>query len=380
MPSAEIITIGTELLLGEITDTNATYLARALRALGIDVYRKTTVGDNVQRIAQAIRQALERAQIVITTGGLGPTVDDPTRQAVAQAMGVDSEFHPELWQQIQRRFERMGRQASENNRRQAYIPRGALVIENPVGTAPSFVVESAEKAVIALPGVPREMEYLLHRAVIPYLRQRFGLNAIIKARLLHTAGAGESQIDELIGELETLDNPTVGLAAHAGRVDVRITAKAASEEDADALIAPIEADIRRRLGEWVFGADEDTLEHVALQNLARCGWSLAVVEAGLGGNLVRKLAPQAGPFLAGEILPALPSSSDLLTLTDAYRQWRRADVGLGVAVRPTPETLEVLFALISPRGVQQFSRPYGGPPASAPLWAVNQGLNLLRTL
>ncbi len=139
MPTAEIITIGTELLLGEIVDTNSQFLARQLRDVGIDLFRITTVGDNVGRIAKAIQQALKRCDIVLTTGGLGPTVDDPTRDAVAQALGVPTEYHPELWSQIRDRFKRFGRIPTENNRRQAYIPQGAIPIENPVGTAPTAV-------------------------------------------------------------------------------------------------------------------------------------------------------------------------------------------------------------------------------------------------
>src|SRR4030042_5061373 len=141
MPVAEIITIGTEILLGEIIDTNAQFIARKLRDAGIDLYRKTTVGDNTHRIAQAIQQSLERCDIVLTTGGLGPTVDDPTREAVALALGVELEYREDLWEQIQARFQRFGRQPTENNRRQAYIPKGAIAIENPVGTAPIFIVE-----------------------------------------------------------------------------------------------------------------------------------------------------------------------------------------------------------------------------------------------
>src|SRR4030066_1722983 len=160
MPSAEIITIGTELLLGEIVDTNSHFIARCLRDAGIDLYRKTTVGDNVKRIAFAIQQALERCDIVITSGGLGPTVDDPTRDAVALAVGMTSEYHPELWEQIKARFLRYGRVPTENNRRQAYIPKGAIAIENPVGTAPIFIVELGNQVIISLPGVPREMETL----------------------------------------------------------------------------------------------------------------------------------------------------------------------------------------------------------------------------
>jgi competence/damage-inducible protein CinA-like protein len=380
MPTAEIITIGTEILLGEIVDTNARHLARTLRDAGIDLYRKTTVGDNANRIAQAICQALERCDIIITTGGLGPTVDDPTRAAVAQALDVELEFRPELWTQIQARFARFGRQPTENNRRQAFIPHGAQPIENPVGTAPCFHVEQAGRVIIVLPGVPSEMEYLLQQTVIPYLRQRFNLTGIIKARVLHTAGAGESQIDDLIGDLETLSNPSVGLAAHSGQVDVRIAAKAPSEAEADALIGNVETTLRQRLGNWIYGADEATLESVALQALAQQGWALAVVEAGLGGELIRRLAIGSGAFLGGEALSTLPTPDELLTLTRTYRQSRQAEVGLGVALHPGSERQDVYLVLITPQSEQQHARPYGGPPNYGPRWAVNHSLNLLRNI
>ncbi|MBN2147752.1 MAG: CinA family nicotinamide mononucleotide deamidase-related protein [Anaerolineales bacterium] len=380
MPSAEIITIGTEILLGEIVDTNARYLARKLRDTGIDLYRKTSVGDNARRIAQAIQQSLERCDIIITTGGLGPTVDDPTREAVAQAIGVETEFHPELWEQIQARFRRFGRQPTENNKRQAYIPKDSIALENPVGTAPIFIVEQGEKVIISLPGVPREMEYLVEHSIIPYLRQRFDIHSVIKARVLHTAGTGESQIDDLIGDLEELSNPTVGLAAHSGQVDVRITAKADSEEAVDSLIKPIEQTIRQRLGNWVYGADEETLEAVALEAVKRNGWTLAVVEAGLGGELIQRLASVPGPFLGGQMLTTPPSPNDLVELTDAYRQDRQADIGLGVAIHPAGEKQDVYLSLITPEARLQFTRPYGGPPEYAPRWALHHSLDVIRKL
>ena len=380
MPSAEIITIGTEILLGEIVDTNARYLARALRDAGIDLFRKTTVGDNSKRIALAIQQALERCDIVITTGGLGPTVDDPTREAVALAMGVETEYRPELWEQIQARFKRFGRQPTENNRRQAYVPQGATAIENPVGTAPIFIVESANRVVISLPGVPREMEYLLQNSILPYLQQHYQIQGIIKARVLHTAGAGESQIDALVGDLEELGNPTVGLAAHSGQVDVRITAKADSAEAADELIKPVEKTICDRLGNWVYGADQETLEGIALKALERNGWTLTVIELGLGGELIRRLAASPGPFLGGQVLTTLPTPSELLSQTEDYRMTHNADVGLGVAIHPAGEKQDVYFALISPDSTQQFMRPYGGPPEYAPTWALNHGLDVIRKL
>lgn len=381
MPTAEIITIGTEILLGEITDTNSRYLARSLRDIGIDLYRKTSVGDNSKRIAQVIQQSMERCDIILTTGGLGPTVDDPTREAIALALGVELEYHPELWEQIQARFRRFGRTPTENNRRQAYIPQGATAIENPVGTAPVFIVECENHVIISLPGVPREMEYLTEHNILPYLRLRYNLHGIIKARVLHTAAAGESQIDDLIGDLEELSNPTVGLAAHSGQVDVRITAKADSEEAADALIRPIEEMMHQRLGNWIYGADEETLEAVALEAIRRNGWTLAVLEAGLSGDLIRRLASvTGGPFLGGQMLTEPPLPDDLLALTESYRQSHRADVGLGVAVHPAGEKVDVYLALITPEGKHQFTRPYGGPPEYGPRWALNHSLDILRKL
>ena len=385
MPTAEIITIGTELLLGEIVDTNTRYIARSLRDAGIDLYRKVTIGDNTKRIAQAIQQALERSDIVITTGGLGPTVDDPTRDAVALALGVGTEFHLELWDQIQARFRRFGRPPTENNKRQAYIPQGATAIENPVGTAPAFLVETTEHTILALPGVPREMEYLMQHAVIPYLQKRFDLHGTIKSQVLHTAGIGESQIDELIGDLERLSNPTVGLAAHSGQVDVRITAKADSETEADALIRPVDETIRQRLGQWIYGRDGELLETVVLQGLQKRGWTLAAVESGLGGELVGRLAVKkgvsdTGTFLGGEVLAELDDPQELLSITDIYRQKRGAAVGLGILLKPGTEKQDVYLVLMTPLDKQQFSRPYGGPPGDAPQWAVNHGLNLIRNV
>ena len=377
MPSAEIITIGTEILLGEILDTNARTLARRLRDLGIDLFRKTTVGDNVQRISSAIQQAMERCDIVITTGGLGPTIDDPTRQAVAQALGVEMEYRPELWEQIQARFKRFGRQPTENNRRQAYVPQGATAIENPVGTAPIFIVESANRVVISLPGVPREMEYLLQNAVLPYLRKRYQLTSIIKARVLHTSGLGEGMIDEKIGELETLANPTVGLAAHSGVVDVRITAKAKSEAEADRLIAEVETAVRERLGNAVFGVDEDTLEKVSFDAAAARGWNLAVLESGLDGRLARALSAAQPPNLLTVESAAL-QTGESAARTRQVRERSGANAALRVALFRRESEQVIELHLIHPDDEKSRRLTYGGPPNYSPRWAANVALNLLR--
>lgn len=380
MPVAEIITIGTEILLGEILDTNARYLACILRESGIDLFHKTTVGDNPQRIAQAIQAALARADIVITSGGLGPTVDDVTRDAIALAISVELEYHPELWEQIKARFQRYGRLPTENNRRQAFVPQGAIPIENPVGTAPAFFVEAGDRVLISLPGVPRELEYLLENAIVPYLLGHFQLNQIIKSRVLHTAGAGESQIDERIGDLEKLNNPTVGLAAHAGQVDVRITAKAASPEEAGAMIGGVEMELRERLGRWVFGADLETLEGVALRTVANLGWRLAVLEYGLGGSLTKRLSSAHGPFAGGEVVAELPDPGEIEALTRRFRSSRKVEVALGLALFPGADKQVLQMVLISPSGKLKIERSYGGPPLLASFWATNISLDLLRTL
>jgi len=296
--NAEIVAIGTELLLGEITDTNSVYLARQLRNLGVNLFFMTSVGDNEGRITEAIRLALGRAQIVITCGGLGPTVDDMTRQGVAAAAGRELEFHPHLLDAIAARFSSFRAAMTANNTRQAYVPKGALIIDNPVGTAPAFIVEEGETCVISLPGVPREMKFLFEERVVPYLRAHYQLGgSIIKARVLKTAGIGESALDERIGDdLLTASNPTVGLAAHSGQVDVRITAKAATEAEADAMIGQFEAVLRERIGAYVFGADSDTLDEALHTALREAGAGLAVLEAGVTPVLAER-AGQAG--LAG---------------------------------------------------------------------------------
>lgn len=380
MPTAEIIAIGTEILLGEIVDTNSRYIARQLRDIGVDLFYTAAVGDNTTRIAQAVQQSMQRAEIVITTGGLGPTIDDATREAIAEAMGVDTEFRDDLWAQIENRFERFGRTPTENNRRQAYVPQGAIAIENPVGTAPVFIVETAKNAVIALPGVPREMEQLLQEEIIPYLRQRFELKGLIKARVLHTSGAGESQIDDLITDLEELSNPTVGLAAHAGMVDLRITAKANSEEQADRMIAEVEAQLRARLGKWIWGAGDEKLEEIALKNLADKGWQLSVVEAGLQGVLTQRLTLAEGPFLGGEVLTQLPDKDELVNITRSQQQKHGGDVCLGASLLPGKEKQTLHIVIHSPVKERHLRFTYGGPPQMAATWAVNLCLNLLRGL
>jgi nicotinamide-nucleotide amidase len=310
---AEIVMIGTELLLGEIVDTNATKLAKMLRGIGLDLYYKTTVGDNEARITAVLNLALDRSPIVITSGGLGPTVDDMTRQAVANATGRKLVYSQELERQIAARFRSFGRAMADNNKRQAYIPAGALPLPNPVGTAPCFLSEDVRGRgfIVSLPGVPRELEYMMTNTVIPLLIERMGGTRTIKTRVLRTCAVGESDIDRAIGDLMTLANPTVGLAAHSGQTDVRVTAKADTEAEAEAMLAPIEADLRRRLGIAVYGVDQETVPEVVGRLLADRGLKLAVLDTLTEGRLVGELVEAGFGYLIAANLQAADLSEAL---------------------------------------------------------------------
>lgn len=238
---AEIIAVGTELLLGQIVDTNSAHIAQQLTTVGLDLHFKATVGDNLERLKTTLGNALGRSDIIITTGGIGPTLDDLTREAVAEVLGRPLVFQPHLHDQITDFFKRVGRAMSPNNRKQAYIPEGAIPIENPVGTAPGFIAEHNGKAIISVPGVPHEMRHFMEHSVLPYLRNKLGVQEVIQSRVLKLFGIGESMVDDRIKDLiEKGTNPTIGLLAHTqiGEIHIRLTAKAADKSKAEALNAP----------------------------------------------------------------------------------------------------------------------------------------------
>ena len=280
---------------------------------------------------------------------------------------------------------------TENQKRQAYIPKGAVVIENPVGTAPAFIVEirpspispplSVEgpgvRVVITLPGVPREMETLLADAVIPYLQKRFNLNEVIKVRTLHVSGIGEGVLDDQVGDLEALSNPTVGLTAHSGVVDIRIAAKAATIAAADGMIAAVEQDVRFRLGDNLFGADNDTLESITLNAIARHGWNLATVESGLEDALMTRLNRATHPAYQGGRSRFI-QSNEIVQASQALLKEMNASVVLGLALSNTGEQQDLVIASITPLGQQERHLTYGGHPKNAARWAVNTALDWLR--
>ena len=344
---AEIVMIGTELLLGEIVDTNANLLAVALRNIGMDLYYKTTVGDNEDRITQVLNLALDRSDVVITSGGIGPTVDDVTRQAIARATGRPLIFSEVLERQIAARFRNFGREMAANNKRQAYLPEGARPLENPVGTAPCFLSEDTggRGFIICLPGVPRELAHMMEHTVVPLLVERMGGVKVIRVRVLRTCAVGESNIDRGIGDLMTSSNPTVGLAAHAGQTDVRITARADSEDEARTLVAGMETELRNRLGVAVYGVDKATVSEVVGRLLSERELTLGVVDSLTGGQLSRELneagfervvtSDMHGSRAKQAIAAAradLPQGADALTLAGHLAKRVAPEGGVGLAM------------------------------------------------
>ena len=315
--NAEIVSIGSELLLGQIVDTNATWMAQRLADLGVNLYYKSTVGDNPQRMEEVLSRALERSDLVVTGGGLGPTQDDLTREVVAQVTGRQLVLDPNLLEQIRQRFQRRGLILTANNEKQAYIPEGAIPVENPNGTAPSFIVEGPRGVIMSLPGVPVELKWLFDNELVPYLGRKFGISETIAYRVLKVADLGESSVDARIGHLiANSGNPTVGVLAHPGQVDVRIAAKSGTAEGIQALIGPVEEEVRGLLGDHVFGTDDETMESVVGGLLEDASLSIAAYEDITAGMVAENLQRASlGCFLGG-MVGGLDGSMDSLLLRE----------------------------------------------------------------
>ncbi len=398
--NAEIIAIGSELLLGQIVDTNSSYIARCLAENGIELIQTTTVGDNLQRMKEALQEAIERSQIVITTGGLGPTEDDLTREAIAETMQRPLVFQPFLMEQIETRFKGRGFRMTENNKKQAYIPEGTIPIENPKGTAPGFIVEGSHWVILSIPGVPSEMEYLMEHTVIPYLRKRFNLQQqIIRYRVLRACGLGEGaigiQIQDLMRESR---NPSIGTLASVGDVKIRITAKADNPEEASILIQKVEQEIRNRLGILIYGVDNETLHGNIGKELERLNLALSVVETFTGGIISQKLAStNSSSFTQGVFLPlgssqirflkmteekfnALSKETQKLTglLATKVREEFETDIGLAMFGKISEREgkgnykVETFYSLSTPSGIENQEYPLGGE-----LWMVRERASII---
>jgi nicotinamide-nucleotide amidase len=400
----EILAIGTELLLGQIVNSNATRIGERLADAGLDHFQQVVVGDNEARIATAIAASCSRADALIITGGLGPTKDDLTREAIARAAGVELIFDPDEEEHLRERWTSTGRVMPESNLQQAERPFGSELIANPKGTAPGIRLRIADTWVFALPGVPAEMIPMLENSVIPFLRGDD--DAAVVSRLLRTWGESESAIGERLGDLyDASTNPTIAFLASGGEIKIRITAKAATREEASAMIAPIEATVRERLGKRIFGVDDDTVEVVVLRMLEEREWTLGTAESATGGLIAGRITsvPGASRVFRGSVVSyatevkesLLEVSADLVAeygvvsepvaIAMAEGARRRLGVDVVVAVTgsagPDPQDRPVGTVVVSvttPQGSQVRTLQLPGDRERVRTFASTAALQLLR--
>lgn len=318
----ECIFVGTELLLGEILNTNAQYISQRLAELGVDCFHQVTIGDNPGRLSAALQTALSRSDVVITTGGLGPTLDDLTKETVAEVLGRELVLHEPSWQAIASFFRSRGREPAAANRKQALFPPDAIVLANARGTAPGMILEAGDKAVVVLPGPPRELQPMFETGVIPWLQARLGPDhRQLYTRIVHFVGIGESdlftKLEDLFASAGGIDGVYLAPYAKLGEVHVRLSTKAATAAEAKPLLDRAEAAIRARLGRYVYGLDDDSLEGVIGEQLRRRGWRLAVAESCTGGLLAKRLTDVPGSsdyFACGVVTYSNASKSALLNV------------------------------------------------------------------
>ncbi len=299
--SAEIIAVGTEILLGEITNTDAVVVARALSELGINAYYQTVVGDNPERLRNVIMNARDRADIIITTGGLGPTFDDLTKNVVAECFGRKLVLHEPSQIRLKEFFERRGRKMTENNLRQAYLPEGCTVLQNDWGTAPGCAIQDEKNIVIMLPGPPRECEPMVEFRMVPYLSKLSDSHLVSHG--IHIYGMGESEVESKIASFaETMQNPTLAPYAKDGEVLLRVTGKAESEKEADEITKPVIEKVEEILGDVVYGVDVPSIHEAAFMRLREKGLTLATAESCTGGlcaKLITDISGSSDVFLGG---------------------------------------------------------------------------------
>ena len=310
----EILSVGTELLMGQIANTDAQFIARRLNALGITMHRQTTVGDNPGRVKQALGEALSRADLVITTGGLGPTEDDLTKEMVAEYFGLPLEMHEESLARIAEFFQSLNRPMRENNRKQALMPRGAVVMPNRKGTAPGCIVNQGGKIVAVLPGPPFELIDMYEQALEPYLLSL--TDRVIASRFLHIVGVGESEVETRLKDLFHSDSPTLALYCKPGEVTARLTVMCGRDEDPMPLMAPMEAEIRRRMGDALYAEGFDaSLPKEIVRRLTERGETLATAESLTGGMLASQIVDvpgASGVLVEGHVTYAVAAKARVL--------------------------------------------------------------------
>lgn len=400
---AEILSVGTELLLGYITDTNASYLARQLASLGIDQYYVSTVGDNLERLTETLARSRERSDLVVITGGLGPTEDDLTREAIAAVLGETPTVDDEYLTRLRAWFAGHSIQMPERNVKQAWVLPSVTPLANPVGTAPGWWAERDGKIIVAMPGVPHEMKRMWEHEVVPRLAPRSG--SALFSRVLRVSGLGESSVEERLGELIHSTNPTVATYAKRDAVDVRITAKAPTADEARALVEAVEEQARAVLGQYVFGVDEQTPQSAGLQLLIARHLTLATMESCTGGllaNLITDVPGSSAAYRGGLISYATEvkeewgvprdvietygviSVQTARAMAAAARAQVGADVGIGITGVAGPDTQDgqpvgtVHIAVTSASGTRGTSQLFRGDRAEIKGRAAVTALNLLR--
>lgn len=290
---AEIIAVGTELLMGQIANTNAQYLSRRLNDLGVSVYYHSVVGDNPKRLETSLRIALDRADVIITTGGLGPTQDDITKETIASALGLKLVLHEDTFNNIRCFFERQNRKMQKNNEKQAYLPENGILIPNNNGTAPGCIIETDGRIIVMLPGPPKEMIPMFEETVVPYFSQKTG--QVIFSRLMKVFGIGESEMEMRIADIvESQTNPTIAPYVGDGEIVVRVTARCQDKAEAERMIMPVIDSIRSRLEDFVYACDGESMEEVVVELLRQKGVSLSVAESCTGGMLGSRIVNVPG--------------------------------------------------------------------------------------
>lgn len=382
---AEIVSIGTELLLGEITDSNARWLAGRLPALGITLYRIQQVGDNLGRLQETLRLAWERADLLILTGGLGPTEDDLTREAISGMLGETMVVRPDLEDNLRQFFARRGRTMPERNLKQATIIPSCEILANPVGTAPGWWVRREHRRIAAMPGVPAEMRRMWVEEVEPRLAQ-IAHGGVIVSRTLKILGLGESAVEERLGELVHAANPTAATYARDDGIHIRLAARAASGDAARAALAPMEEQVRRLFGDALYGADGENLPEVTARRLLADGLRVAVAEAGLGGALCASL--DAGPLAGGLVLPVdttigTEESAKAAARSLAHRAREAFPAAIGVGgslVLIDAHHLLIAVAVLTDTGEQVTVEEHATERADGPRRAVLLAAGMLRQL
>lgn len=401
---AEILSVGTEMLLGELVDTNSQYIASRLPALGIDLYWITKVGDNLGRVSEAIERALSRSDLVITTGGLGPTEDDLTREAIAAALREEVYLDPDLEAHIREIMSRRGRAFPERNLKQAWLIPSARAIPNPRGSAPGWWTEKDGRIIVSMPGVPQEMYRMWDEEVTPELTRR-STGSVIVTRIVKTSGIPESQVDEMVSELLHSDNPSIGVYAKQDGTHLRIGAKAATKEEAAAMILPVEKELRRILGDAVWGVDDEAIEAVIGRLLVDRSLTLATMESCTGGLLASAITDVYGSseyYIGGFVTyntrmkidygvnPAIIEEHGVIStecavdMARAAREALGTDVGIGVTGVAGPDPVEgkpegtVHFGLDFHGQTHDFTYTFGRSRQRIKHLAVTNALQLLR--